>query len=234
MMPDVVLGCLHQIGSMNLPAEGSMMWNPMIGGMRGDPGRQKAWEIYIFHSGGTGARYERDGLSAMAFPSGVRVVPIETIEAVAPLLYRRKELRPDSGGPGRTRGGLGQTIEISTATGDDFTIQAMFDRVDHAARGRDGGLPGELGRISTGNGRPVRSKGLQTVQSDDVLRLELPGGGGFGDPLLRDRSLVEQDLLDGLITPEAARRLYGLSSIASDTAEKSTLANLARAHVRIR
>ena len=211
MTPDAVIGCLHQAVPGGLPAEGSMMWNPMLRGSRGFSDEERIWEIYTFHSGGMGARPDKDGHSATAFPSGVRIVPVETAEAVAPILYWRKELRPDSGGAGRTRGGLGQVIEIGSATDADFGIQAMFDRIDHPARGRDGGREGAPGRVSTLRQRPFRPKGLQDVRGDDVLRLELPGGGGFGDPATRDPRLVMQDLADDLISKEVAQTIYKIA-----------------------
>jgi N-methylhydantoinase B len=210
MTPDVAIGCLHQAFEEGLPAEGSMMWNPMLRGTRGFANEARSWEIYTFHSGGMGARPDKDGHSATAFPSGVRTVPLEASEAVAPILYWRKELRPDSGGAGRARGGLGQVIEIGSANGESFGVQAMFDRIDHPARGRDGGGNGVAGRITTAKQRPFRSKGLQSIESDDVLRLELPGGGGFGDPRERKVELVMKDLALGLISRAAARDLYGV------------------------
>ena len=70
-----------------------------------------------FHSGGAGARPQQDGLSATPFPSGVRNVPVEATEAITPLVIWRKELRQDSGGAGRQRGGLGQVMEVGIARG---------------------------------------------------------------------------------------------------------------------
>ena len=186
------------------------MWNPMLRGNRGFANEARTWEIYTFHSGGMGARPDKDGHSATAFPSGVRTVPLEASEAVVPIIYWRKELRPDSGGAGRARGGLGQVIEIGSANGESFAIQAMFDRMDHPARGRSGGLTGAAGRISTAKQRPFRSKGLQSIESDDVLRLELPGGGGFGIPCERTVEVVAQDLSLGLISRATARDIYGV------------------------
>jgi N-methylhydantoinase B len=228
MTPDIMIGCLHQAFAHGLPAEGSMMWNPMLRGTRGCDNEARTWEIYTFHSGGMGARPDKDGHSATAFPSGVRTVPLEASEAVAPVLYWRKELRPDSGGAGRTRGGLSQVIEIGSANGESYGIQAMFDRIEHPAKGRSGGHAGAAGRISTAKQRAFRSKGLQIVEGDDVLRLELPGGGGFGDPHERRVELVVQDLALGLISRAAARDVYGvvigadgrLDPIATRTARK--------------
>ena len=89
-----------------------------------------------------------DGLSATAFPSGVWGSQIETTEAVAPILFHRRELRQDSGGAGRMRGGLGQDIEISSASDEDFMLFLSVERVNHPANGRYGGLPGRSGTDS--------------------------------------------------------------------------------------
>ena len=78
-----------------------------------------------FHTGGTGARPGKDGLSATAFPSGVRSTPIEITETVAPLIFWRKEYIPDSGGPGEYRGGLGQVMEIAHSQGAAFAVSKM-------------------------------------------------------------------------------------------------------------
>ena len=84
----------------------------------------------------------------------------------------------------------------------------MLYRSDNPARGRDGGGAGAAGRVSLGSGRPIRPKGRQTVPPRDFARLELPGGGGFGDPRDRDPEQVRADVLDGLISREAAERDY--------------------------
>src|SRR5207245_10728049 len=71
----------------------------------------------IFHCGGTGARPGKDGLDVTAFPSGVRTIPVEATESVAPVMFRRREFREGSGGAGRYRGGLGRIIEVGGAAG---------------------------------------------------------------------------------------------------------------------
>ena len=116
---------------------------PRCGGHR----RRHRFTIITFNSGGTGARPGKDGLSATAFPSGVRGMPVETTEQIAPLLFWRKEYRPDSGGAGTWRGGLGQIMEIGSAEEQPFALLAMFERVDHPARGRDGGGNGAPGWV---------------------------------------------------------------------------------------
>jgi N-methylhydantoinase B/oxoprolinase/acetone carboxylase alpha subunit len=186
MLPDVVLGCLGQALPGRVPAEGSSsLWNPMLAGGHGltedaDYGDATPFAVTIFHSGGTGARPGQDGLSATAFPSGVRNTPVEITEAVAPLVFRRKEYREGSGGVGAHRGGDGQIIEIEHRQGAPFAVFALFDRIDHPARGRDGGGAGAPGRVSLASGTALRGMGKQVVPAGDRLVLELPGGGGLG------------------------------------------------------
>jgi N-methylhydantoinase B len=221
MLPDVVFGCLHQVMSGGVPAEGSSsLWNPQIygGGSMVDEVEEGTdandlpqFSTVIFHCGGAGARPTKDGLNVTAFPSGVRTIPVEATESVAPVLFRRREFRDGSGGAGKFRGGLGQVIELGGADGTPISLLCNFERIDNPARGRDGGGAGAAGRVSLGSGRPIRPKGRQTVPPRDFARLELPGGGGFGDPRERDPEQVRADVLDGLISREAAERDYGVA-----------------------
>ena len=217
LLPDLVMGCLHQAVPDRVAAEGaSCLWNPPLRGGgavsgQGTPNHPVLpdFEIITFNSGGTGARAGQDGLDATAFPSGVRTMPVEATEATAPIVIWRKELRPGSGGAGRTRGGLGQTMEIGGRDDLEFACNAIFDRVANAPRGREGGGDGAPGRVTLKSGATLRPKGFQIIPNGDRLILDLPGGGGLGDPHTRDRALVAKDLRDGLITPEEAERLYG-------------------------
>jgi N-methylhydantoinase B len=214
VLPDVVFGCLHQALQEGAPAEGaSALWVPQLRGGHGvsdtaDGGTP--FNVLSFHSGGTGARPTKDGLSATAFPSGVRSVPVEIVESIAPLVVWRKEYRTDSGGPGRMRGGLGQVMEIASAENAPFAVFAMFERIEHPARGRDGGHDGAPGRVSLASGKPLRGKGQQTIAAGERLRLELPGGAGFGPPQERDPESVRADVRNGLVSPAAAERIYGV------------------------
>jgi N-methylhydantoinase B len=221
MLPDVVFGCLHQIVTGGVPAEGaSSLWIPQIFGGGSlvdevedgtDANALPTFSTVIFHCGGAGARPTKDGLSATAFPSGVRTIPVEATESVAPVLFHRREFRESSGGPGRFRGGLGQVIELSGTGSAPIALLCNFERVRNPARGRDGGRPGALGAVALRSGRLIRPKGRQTVPPRDAICLALPGGGGFGDPHARDPQRVLDDVLDGLITAEEARRDYGVA-----------------------
>lgn len=186
MLPDVVLGCLDQVVPDRVPAEGSSsLWNPMLSGghgLVGDHayGQATPFSVTIFHSGGTGARPGKNGLSATAFPSGVRNTPVEITESIAPVVFQRKELRIGSGGAGRFKGGDGQIIEIRHSQGAPFAVFAIFDRIDNPARGRNGGGQGAPGKVSLGSGTPLKGKGKQIVPANETLLMELPGGGGLG------------------------------------------------------
>ena len=211
LVPDVVLGALHQALPGVVPAEGaSALWNIQISARPSDPrsGLPNA-EILMFNSGGTGARPGVDGLSATAFPSGVSTMSVEATEQVGPIIVWRKDFREGSGGAGRMRGGLGQVIEIEPRAGYDLYFNAMFDRVAHPARGREGGGDGAVGRVELRDGTPLKAKGRQLVPNGQGLRLCLPGGGGYGVPGERSREAVAEDLAAGLITPEQAMADYG-------------------------
>ena len=217
MLPDVVLGCLHQAVDGIGPAEGtSCLWNFVLYGGDGIAGGARShanatpFTVTLFHSGGTGARPTKDGLSATAFPSGVRNTPVEINEAIAPILVRRKEYRRDSGGAGRYRGGAGQVMEIVSTEGAPFALSSMFDRVRYPPRGRDGGGDGASGRVRLASGAELKAKGRQTIPAGDALILEMPGGGGYGDPRLRDAAQVALDVRDEMISRETAERDYGV------------------------
>lgn len=208
MLPDVVLGCLHQAMPGQVPAEGaSCIWNPVfMGTLEAQDGAQGVQDFVInpIFNGGTGARADKDGLSTTAFPSGVRTTSTEVNEATSPLIVWRKEYRSDSGGAGRLRGGLGQEIEIVHRRAQPFVVSKMFDRLNHPARGRDGGGDGAPGRVylvdESGAETNLPGKGRDVVPSGYRLVLLTPGGGGMGDPAERDSHRVAEDVEAGLIS----------------------------------
>jgi N-methylhydantoinase B len=139
-------------------------------------------------------------MSSTAFPSGVHTMPIEATEQTGPIVIWRKELRPDSGGDGRQRGGLGQIIEIEPWEGHEFDFSAMFDRVNHPAKGRDGGSDGAAGVVALDDGTVMRPKGWQHVPAGRRLILKAPGGGGFGPPAERSAEARQADRMAGYVT----------------------------------
>lgn len=176
------------------------------------PAHARRSEVLTFNSGGSGARPAHDGLNATAFPSGVMTMPIEATEHAGPVIIWRKELRPDSGGAGKTRGGLGQYMEVGAQEGHEFDIQAMFDRGQHPARGRRGGLNGANTTIARSDGAEMHVKGKQFVPHGARVVMAFPGGAGYGDPLARAPEQVKRDLALGYISQATARDTYGLSS----------------------
>lgn len=168
-------------------------------------------EVLTFNSGGAGARPEHDGLNATAFPSGVMTMPAEATEHAGPVIIWRKELRPDSGGAGQHRGGLGQYMEVGAREGHEFDIQAMFDRVDHPARGRRGGSEGSATTIALDDGTPMKGKGKQFVPHGRRVVMAFPGGAGYGTVSDRDLALVKRDLARGYISERTAAEDYGLT-----------------------
>jgi len=234
LLPDLMMGCLHQAVPDRVTAEGaSALWNPPLRGGSSVSGQARSnkpvvgdFEIITFNSGGTGARGTQDGLNATAFPSGVRTMPVEATENVAPIIIWRKELKPDSAGAGRTRGGAGQIMEIGTKGDLEFSVNASFDRIAHAPKGRDGGLDGARGVVRLKSGITLRTKGYQVVPDGDRLVLELPGGAGMGRPETRDPELVIRDVRDGLVSPENARSIYRVALNPDGTANRVATASL--------
>jgi len=201
MLPDVVFGCLHQAIPERVPAEGtSCIWNLNVRGrVNSGSGGAYGFSMAFTSNGGTGARPEADGLSATAYPSGVKGTPVEIAEQITPLIFWRKEYRPDSAGTGRMRGGFGQEIELSSRIGESFELLAAYDRIDHPARGRDGGENGAAGSVSLKSGVKLKGKGFLTIPADDRLVIHTPGGGGLGDASKRDSERIAYDIDSGLI-----------------------------------
>jgi len=215
-VPDAVYNALDKILPGVVPAEGAgCLCNFQVSlRPRTDeepPEDAVRSEVLTFNSGGAGARPEHDGLNATAFPSGVMTMPIEATEHAGPVIIWRKELRPDSGGSGKQRGGLGQYMEVGARAGHEFDFQAMFDRVDHPARGRQGGLDGGTTTIAQDDGTAMRGKGKQFVPHGRKVMLAFPGGAGYGKPEQRDVEAVKKDLLYGYISADIAKKDYGLS-----------------------
>lgn len=241
MLPDLMFNCLAQAVPERVPAEGAgTMWNPMLrGGLSAvDPesaasGRVTAdFDSILFNTGGTGARPALDGLSTVAFPSGVRTVPSEVVESTTPIVVWRKEFREGSGGAGERRGGLGQVLELGVRDDAAFSIAAMFERTGHPAKGRAGGKAGAAGTVATTAGRKLAPKGRQYLKPGERVLLGLPGGGGHGDPWRRDPARVRDDVADGLMNAEQAKTDYGVALDAKGEVDKPATARLREVKTR--
>lgn len=207
VVPDKVMG----------DSGGAPIWAANCVGRR-DDGTQYG-SVQNFH-GGQGARSEFDGLDTLSFPSNCRVTAIEMFEIAVPALTECKELIPDSGGAGKSRGGLGQRVVLRNLGRNPMNIYLASERVRHPCFGVVGGKSGSAGKVFR-NGEPQFPKGKVVLKTGDRLEVETPGGGGWGKTSERSAAAIELDLAEGLITPQAARQIYGYqrSGMAATAAE---------------
>jgi N-methylhydantoinase B len=202
----VIHGALAKAIPDRVLAQGAdSLWNTQITGEHGEP-----FTYVFFSGGGMGAHKDGDGLSSTAFPSGIRGVPAEVIESISPVIMYKRELRPDSEGSGRPRGGFGQEMEIGVRGHAPWVLSAMYDRTRCPAQGIQGGSPGGAGAVSTTDGRDLHPKRQQRIEAGERIVLSLPGGGGYGAPFERDSALVARDVRDGLVSVDRASDIYGV------------------------
>ena len=208
-LPAALFGALGKAIPDRITAESVGFASITVAGVGGD-GHQFVQDSGMTN-GGTGARPNKDGLSSTGWPHGARHVPTEIVEATSPIIFHRHELRTDSGGPGRLRGGLGQvhTLEVLGARGL-YRMRAYAHCVRFAARGRFGGLPGATTSAHQRSGTDVSLWEGNDLEQDAVVTLESGGGGGFFSPLERDPALVLSDVVDGYVSVASAERDYGV------------------------
>jgi N-methylhydantoinase B len=174
-------------------------------------GQDPPFTLTIFQVGGTGARPAKDGLSAVGFPSGVAGVPAEVIESLSPVILRRRQLRPNSGGAGKWRGGLGQLTEFTRHGEGRWGVSLIADRTEYAAPGLLGGGSGATGEVVLGDGTRLHAKAMVDLKPGDVVHVNLPGGGGYGNGFERDPEKVLWDVIEGYIDSEEAAKRYGIA-----------------------
>ncbi|HKA34471.1 MAG TPA: hydantoinase B/oxoprolinase family protein [Candidatus Binatia bacterium] len=174
-------------------------------------GHNPQFNLTVFQVGGTGARPEKDGLSAVGFPSGVAGVPAEVIESLSPVVMRRRELWTDSGGAGKQRAGLGQLTEFTRRGEGRWSVSPILDRTKYPAPGLLGGKSGAPGELVLDGGERPNPKAQVDLDGGRAVHLNLPGGGGYGDPFARDPEHVRQDVIAGYLSPEAAACDYGVA-----------------------
>ncbi|HRA48641.1 MAG TPA: hydantoinase B/oxoprolinase family protein, partial [Thermomicrobiales bacterium] len=205
-LPGVIFGALSEVIPDRVLAEGAAnIWNMQFTGYdREDQPFTYVW----FSCGGTGARPTKDGIDATAFPSGIGGVPAEVIEQLSPVVMWERSIRPDSGGAGEFRGGCGQRLRLGVRTDRDYRFAPLFDRVKFAPQGYAGGHDGALATIRLSTGEQITQKGTLDLHAETEIMLDLPGGGGMGDPANRDPQLIERDLLNGYVTTERAAQDY--------------------------
>ena len=188
------------------------MNNIAVGGI--DPKNGKPWTFYETVAGGFGGRKGMDGVDAIhTHMTNTMNTPIEVIETAYPIRFLKYELRKDSGGPGKWRGGVG--LERSwILLAPSATLSVLAERTRMSPWGLYCGKPGAKGEyyIIKPNGKRIKLKSKCTVKMEDgdIFVVRTPGGGGYGKPLDREPALVLQDVLNGLISVKAAEKDYGV------------------------
>jgi N-methylhydantoinase B len=215
LMLDLVIKALAPVLPENvaagLPGDS---WNVFVMGQRPETGAFFVSGEAL--DGGWGACAKADGESALIHSAAgdFRNVPVETLEGRFPIRVRSFRLGRDSGGPGRFRGGLNVIKEYEVET--DCRLTLHFDRALTPSWGLFGGRDGARPKVTLhpADGSPPREL-LKVEQlplsKGDRFVCETGGGGGYGNPRERDPERVKRDLLDGYVSPEAAREVYGLS-----------------------
>jgi N-methylhydantoinase B len=208
-LPGVIFGALAQAMPGRLMACGAdPIWISVWHGKW--PVSYEPFTFNLFQCGGMGARAVKDGLNTTGFPSGVAGVPAEVMESLAPLIQYRRELRTDSGGPGTYRGGLGQWTEVGYRGDVSWGVSALVDRTRFPATGLEGGKSGAPSEFLVNDTVRPQPKALITLALEDRVQLNLPGGGGYGNPFQRPVELVLNDVVNGYVSLEAAERQYGV------------------------
>jgi N-methylhydantoinase B len=185
----------------------------------GDVEHRQGWSDCCSH-GGLGARAKKDGISGMAcHVTNVANPPVEVTEIGAPVIILERALRPDSGGPGQYRGGLGQ-IYTWKSLAHDVRFSWTSQKTEIPPQGFFGGRPGQVGSWIVKRGGEDRvlenSIGTSELEYGDIVVCRMAGGGGYGDPFKRDPELVRQDVVAGLVSLQSARDDYGVVIVASE------------------
>jgi N-methylhydantoinase B len=207
-IPGVVFGALAKAVPNRFMAEGAgASWNSVFQGVHrnGEP-----YVFTLFQCGGTGARPTKDGLNNVGFPTGLAGVPAEVMENLTSMVMTQRVIRTDSGGPGQHRGGCGQITSFRTHSGRPWTISGIYDRTKYQAVGLLGGKPGGIGNYYLSTGERPNPKMQIRVEPDVTVTSELPGGGGYFDPLERPVEDVLRDVVHGYVSIDSAERDYGV------------------------
>jgi N-methylhydantoinase B len=186
---------------------GTPQWLNFFDGYRAGGSRYLA---VIVPQGGLGARSDKDGISTLAWPANLAMVPIEVLERDMPLICERMELVSDSGGPGRYRGGLGQELVLRITGDSPVHATLRGGRLHFPSTGILGGSPAPLGRLSV-NSRQLNVPEITDLLPGDVITFRVAGGGGFYDAHEREPAAVAADVLNGYVSRAAAEREYGVA-----------------------
>lgn len=206
---EALMGAIYQVApDLAMAPSGTYpLWTEKFSGV-GPDGRQ-----FLSHynaQGGQGAFRDRDGNSAVVFPGNIATTSVELFELEAPFRVVSRELRPDTGGAGKFRGGLGQETVMECLNDTPVHVAFSGGRLVEPAIGREEALPGAKGIIQIRDDAPFARSGRGVMEKGDLCRFAQPGGGGFGDPAERDSALIARDLRLGYISPAGAVRDYGV------------------------
>jgi N-methylhydantoinase B len=208
---EAILAALAPALPQRMAAANSHFSNPTFGGY--DPARRRRFVAYELVLGSTGARATRDGVDGLCSAFNAANIPVEAQEANQPVIVEHFGFIPDSGGPGRFRGGCGVRRDLRIL-GDSVKFTNLSDRQRFAPFGLFGGMPGALGKTVVNPGGPgervVPGKASIDLAYGDVVSFQLSGGGGYGDPRERDPALVARDVRLALVSREQARGVYGV------------------------
>lgn len=181
----------------------------------GEDPRYGTFSVNVLPHGGLGATHDADGWLPVAYPHNSTLTPTEIMELQCPVIMVRKRLRPDSGGPGRRRGGLGQEIVLRSHASQPITLTIRPDLIRFPAPGLFGGHPGAKGEVLINGERMERFPPFE-LRPGDVCVIRVPGGGGYGDPREREPQRVKTDVAMGFVSPYAAEEVYGLQVADGD------------------
>jgi N-methylhydantoinase B len=208
LTPMALFDALSQVVPDRIMAEGSA--SILVTQTRGFDRRGRPFTFFQTSAGGTGARATKDGLDNTGFPSGVAGVPAEVVEVQSPLILHERAIREDSGGAGKFRGGLGQTMRFSIRSQHPWSIAALFDRITFPPRGYLGGQDGARGDFRLSDGSHPDPKIQRTLPPTTEVTFALPGGGGFRPAVERDPQAVFHDVVEGKVSMAAAESEYGV------------------------
>ena len=207
-VPGLIFGALEEAAADKIQADNGMIDLLTVQGTHPD-GRPISTIHFV--SGGFGALHGLDGRDCLPGPSNMAAVPVEIWESITGMSVLSKKMIPDSGGAGEFRGGVGQEVTLRNDTGKPMTVLSMGNRTEFAAPGYNKGKPGAL-REHQINGKTINPKGAHVLAPLDTITLRQAGGGGIGDPRMREKKKIERDLALGLVSKKGAERDYGYNA----------------------
>lgn len=205
-MNQVLFGALWPVFGQRVQASNGGIWPLVLMGHDDDFGN---FLVDMLPHGGRGGMPTLDGMIPVAYPENSTITPCEVIETKSPVMFFKKEFRPDSAGPGRQRGGIGQVITFKHVGQRPMIFNLTPDRIATLPQGLNDGQPGRIGEVYINDTLVTRFPPIR-LQPGDVVELRMAGGGGFGPVAERPRELILRDLELGYITPRGAKEDYGL------------------------